>query len=67
MQEWLLKADLSPGAKLTYSVLPCCASGKNHAWPSQEYLAEKVSASVRPVQRYLKELIDFGLIEKCRQ
>lgn len=67
MQDWLLKADLSAGAKLTYSVLACCAGGRDYVWPSQEYLAEKVSVSVRTLQRYLKELIQFGLIEKCKQ
>ena len=35
MQDWLLKADLSSGAKLTYSVLACCAGGKDHAWPDK--------------------------------
>ena len=67
MQEWLLKADLSAGAKLTYSVLACCAGGRDYVWPSQEYLAEKVSVSVRTLQRYLSELVRFGLIEKCKQ
>jgi len=67
MQQWLLKADLSAGAKLTYSVLACCAGGRDFAWPSQEYLAEKVSVSVRTLQRYLSELVRFGLIEKGRQ
>lgn len=67
MPDWLLKANLSPGAKLTYSVLGCCAGGKDHVWPSQEFLAEKISASIRSVQRYLEELIAFGLIEKGRQ
>ena len=67
MQEWLLKAELSTGVKLTYSVLACCAGGRDYAWPSQEYLAEKVSVSVRTLQRYLSELVRFGLIEKCKQ
>ena len=67
MQEWLLKAELSAGAKLTYSVLACCAGGRDYVWPSQEYLAEKVSVSVRTLQRYLSELVRFGLIEKGKQ
>jgi len=59
---WILKTELSSGAKLTFSVLAVCAGGRDHVWPSQEYLAKAVSASVRSVQRYLKELVDFGLI-----
>jgi hypothetical protein len=59
---WLLKTDLSMGAKLTYSVLACCCNGRDHVWPSQNFLAKCLSASVRTVQRYLKELVDFGLI-----
>jgi hypothetical protein len=42
MPEWLLKTELSAGAKLTYSVLACCASGRDFVWPSQEFLAQKV-------------------------
>ncbi|MDL2259871.1 helix-turn-helix domain-containing protein [Deltaproteobacteria bacterium OttesenSCG-928-K17] len=67
MQDWLLKAEISAGAKLTYSVLACCAGGRDYVWPSQEFLAEKVSVSVRTLQRYLSELVRFGLIEKCKQ
>lgn len=66
MQSWLLESDLSAGAKLTYTVLASLAGGKDHAWPSQGYLAGKVSVSIRTVQRYLQELVESGLIEKCR-
>ena len=62
MGSWILKTELSSGAKLTFSVLAVCAGGRDHVWPSQEYLAQAVSASVRSVQRYLKELAEFGLI-----
>ena len=66
MQSWLLESDLSAGAKLTYTVLASLAGGKDHAWPSQSYLADKVSVSIRTVQCYLRELVESGLIEKCR-
>jgi hypothetical protein len=62
MGSWILKTELSSGAKLTFSVLAICAGGRDFVWPSQEYLAQAVSASVRSVQRYLKELAEFGLI-----
>ena len=67
MPEWLLKMNISAGAKLTYSVLRCCSSGRDYAWPSQEYLAQKASVSVRTLQRYLSELVCFSLIEKCKK
>lgn len=60
--KWLLKSNLSLGAKLTYSVLACCRNGRDYVWPSPDYLAQCVSASVRTVRRYMKELVDFGLI-----
>lgn len=66
MRDWLLKSDLSTGAKLTYSVLACCAGGKDHAWPSQQFLADQVSATIRSVQKYLEELVDRGFIKKTR-
>ena len=67
MPQWLLKMNISTGAKLTYSVLRTCSSGRDYAWPSQEYLSEKVSVSVRTLQRYLNELVRSGLIEKAKQ
>ena len=60
---WLLKTDLSMGAKMTYSVLANCCRGRDHVWPSQEYLARCISASVRTVQRHLKELVASGFIK----
>ena len=62
LNSWLLKTDLSMGAKLAYSVLACCCNGRDHVWPSQSYLAKSLSISVRTVQRYLKELVDSGFI-----
>ena len=67
LNRWLLKANLSMGAKLTYSVLACCCNGRDHVWPSQAYLAKCLSIAVRTVQRYLKELVDFGLIRIDRK
>jgi hypothetical protein len=67
MQPWLLKAELSPGAKLTFQVMACCAGGRDVVWPSQKFLAEGVGTSIRNLQRYLNELVRFGLIAKCRE
>ena len=63
LNPWLLKTELSMGAKLTYSVLANCCNGRDHAWPSQAYLAKCLSISVRTVQRHLKELVNAGFIK----
>jgi len=67
LNSWLLKTELSMGAKLAYSVLANCCNGRDHAWPSQDYLARCLSISVRTVQRYLKELVGYGLIKISRK
>ena len=67
LPDWLMKMNLSKGAKLTYSVLATCSGGRNLAWPRQEYLAGRVSSSVRSVQRYLGELARNGLIAASRE
>lgn len=65
VQEWLLKAKISTSAKMTYTVLATCSGGKDHTWPSQKYLADKLMVSVRSIQRYLQELVCAGLITIC--
>lgn len=60
---WILKMNLTMGAKLAYSVLATCAKGRDYAWPSQSYLARCLSCSVRTLQRYLKELAADNLIK----
>jgi hypothetical protein len=68
MPNWLLKqSGLSVGAKFTFSVLACCAGGQDYVWPSQEFLAQKASVSVRTLQRYLDELVRCRLIEKAKK
>ncbi len=62
-----LDTNLSAPAKLLYTVLATCSGGRDYAWPSQEYLAEKLKVHVRAIQRYLKELVDSGLIAKGKK
>ena len=62
LPDWLMKMNLSTGVKLTYNVLATCSGGREQAWPGQEYLANRVSVSVRSIQRYLGELVRHGLI-----
>lgn len=60
---WLLhRKEISQGAKLCYARL-CQYAGKDGiAWPAQKTLAEELGCSEREVQRYLKQLIESGLI-----
>ena len=67
LPDWLMKMDLSSGVKLTYSVLATCSGGRDQAWPGQEYLAKRVSVSVRSIQRNLSELVKRGLIAISRE
>ena len=67
LPDWLMKMDLSSGEKLTFNVLATCSGGRDHAWPGQKYLAERVSVSIRSIQRYLSELAKRGLIAISRE
>ena len=58
----LRRADLSPGAKLTYMVLLSYAWQEDHAYPGQDRLAADMGVSERSVITYLKQLQESGLI-----
>jgi hypothetical protein len=67
LPKWFWDLDMTRGAKMTFSLLACCTGGRDHAWPSQTYLADKQSLTVRTVQRHLNELVRAGLISKIRK
>ena len=53
----ILKAkDVSPGAKLAYTMLLSYAWHNNLCYPGQERLAEDMGVTDRSVRNYLKEL-----------
>lgn len=54
--------DVSPGAKLTYSILLMYARKKGSCFPGQETMATDMGAGVRSVIRYLQELEKAKLI-----
>lgn len=58
----LRRKDLSPGAKITYSLLLSYAWQENFCFPAQEQLAKDSGYSVRQVQRTLIELRGKDLI-----
>jgi hypothetical protein len=66
--EVLFAADLSPGARLLYSILKCYSWKHHTAWPGQELLAANLGlTSPRQVRRYLLELEDAGLLSMERR
>jgi hypothetical protein len=68
---WLLERnELSQGAKLAYARL-CQYAAKDGAdegaaWPKRETLADELGVTARQVDRYLKELESYKLIEVDR-
>jgi len=63
----LTAPGLSLGAKAFYSMLRMFAWQRNECWPGQEKLAEAAGCHVNTVEKYLKELKNFGLISWKRQ
>jgi|GEM_PF-1358361 len=59
---------LSNGAFRLYVILKkMCFGNKNSCFPSQEYLASRLDKSVRTIQRYIEELIEYGIVIKKRR
>lgn len=59
----ILTMDISAGAlRLYMNLLKRCFGDKDTCFPSEETIAKDVKKSVRTVQRYLKELVNEGLI-----
>lgn len=66
----VLKSDkLSPGAKLTYTMLLSYAWDNEYCFPGQETLAKDMGSGRRSVVRYIKELEEskFLKIKKLGQ
>lgn len=53
---FVLRENLSPGAKLLYSLLCGHASDKDHCWPSHRLLAQELGYSVSSIKNWLSEL-----------
>jgi hypothetical protein len=63
----LRRADLPPGAKLTYMVLLSYAWQKDSCYPGQDRLAVDMGVSERSVVTYLKQLQTAGLVTVRRR
>jgi len=59
--------DLSPGAKITYSMLLKYAWEKDKCFPGQDRLADDIGISKRSVITYLKEIEAIGYLETKRR
>lgn len=67
--EWILLADISAGAKVLYWALKAHVNNSREddlVWPSQQRLAAILVMSQPSVNRFLKELIKLGAIERQR-
>lgn len=59
-----ITSNISNGAFRLYCLLnSMCYGDKNTCYPGQFYLAEKLSKSIRTIQRYLKELVQAKMIK----
>ena len=64
---WLLcRREISPGAKLAYARLVQYAGRGGRCFPKQESIALELGVSARTIRTYLRELIDFSLLEGVR-
>ena len=58
----LKSTQISPAAKLTYTMLLSYAWQNDYCFPGQERLAKDIGVSDRSVRTYLKELEQKGLL-----
>ena len=63
LPQFILEKRITFGAKIMYALLCNYASEKDHCWPSQATLAERLSCSVSSVKNYLGELVRAKLID----
>lgn len=64
----IINMNMSDGAFRLYCLIQSyCYGEKTECYPSQKTLAEKLRKSVRTIQRYITELIKFGLIKVKRR
>jgi len=56
MPVFIMKAKVSHGAKILYTLLCDFSGHKDHCWPSHAKLAQKLYCSISSIKRYLAEL-----------
>lgn len=66
--EIISNKNISQGAFKLYCILNSyCYGNKDTCFPSQKTLAEQMKKCIRTIQRYLKELIENGIIKIKRR
>lgn len=58
---------LSRGARRCFETLQSFLKGKDHCWPGQAKIAERMGCSLRSVKTYLEELRQIGAITSKRR
>lgn len=67
LPKWVARdRELSPGAKLVFSVLWTRKNADNIAWPGQAYISGLTGFSERQVRRYIKELVEAEFVKSNR-
>lgn len=67
LPQFVLRMSITFGAKTMYALLCDYAADKDHCWPSQAKLAERLSCSISSVKNYLAELVREKLISVRRE
>lgn len=67
LPQFVLRMSITFGAKTMYALLCDYAADKDHCWPSQAKLAERLSCSISSVKNYLAELVREKLISIRRE
>lgn len=67
LPQFVLRKSMTFGAKTMYAILCDYAADKDHCWPSQTTLANRLSCSISSVKNYLAELVREKLISIRRE
>lgn len=59
---FVLRENISPGAKMLYALLCNHASDKDHCWPSHRFLAQELGYCVSSIKNWLGELVRARLL-----
>jgi hypothetical protein len=63
LPDFILKKEITFGAKIMYALLCDYASTDDYCWPSHATLAGRLSCSLTSVKKYLTELVNEKLID----
>jgi hypothetical protein len=61
--EWVLDLPISDRAVRLYAILSRYADADGYSWPSRKTLAERLFRSVDALDRAVKELMEYGVLE----